>query len=259
METSLPRTPDYSFQTNHHHHHRQPIMASTPKLQAQLKAKQAVLQAHPDIFCSLPAISKEQERQIALVHTAGSVAQAVASGELAATDVLAACIKRTHFLGKQRLNAISEEGLYEEAWRQAQAIDAGTVKSGHENALSSSSPTTSTHTPTKSKGLVRTALNRFSKSAAIPGTTDDCPPSQLLLGVPVSIKDHIDVKGVDSTIGLIARAGLPKAEDALAVELLRDAGAIIYAKTTNPQACLIYETDSNVFGTNGTVRRKECS
>jgi amidase len=70
------------------------------------------------------------------------------------------------------------------------------------------------------------------------------------LGVPISIKDHIDIKGVDSTIGLVARTGLPKAEDALAVELLRDAGAIIYSKTTNPQACLIFETDSNVFGKN---------
>lgn len=227
-------------------------MATTPKLQAQLKAKQAVLQATPPILASpaLASISKDQERQIALVYTAGSVAQAVGSGDLAATKVLAVCIKRTHFLGKQLLNAVSEEGLYDAAIEQAQEVDVA-VKAGFmdAHALSSPSPTTSTHIP-KTKGLVRTALNRFSKGGA-PSITEPqgCTPTLLLLGVPISIKDHIDVKGFDSTIGLIARAGLPKAEDALAVELLRDAGAIIYTKTTNPQACLIFETDSNIFGT----------
>lgn len=56
------------------------------------------------------------------------------------------------------------------------------------------------------------------------------------------------MKGYDSTIGLIARCGHPKRQDALAVELLRDAGAIVFAKTTNPQSCMAFETDSNVFG-----------
>jgi len=228
-------------------------MATTHKLQAQLEAKQVVLKARPGFLDSLPVVNKELERQIALVHTAGSVAEAVGNGELAATDVLAVCIKRTHYLGKQLLNAISEEGLYQDAWIKAQEIDAA-VKSEREDAhaLLSPSPTTSTHTPTKIKGLVQTALNCASKGVASTLSTSEprvSTPTPLLLGVPVSIKDHIDVKGVDSTIGLIARAGIPKAEDALAVELLRDAGAIIYSKTTNPQACLIFETDSNVFGT----------
>ncbi|QRW24799.1 amidase [Rhizoctonia solani] len=58
-----------------------------------------------------------------------------------------------------------------------------------------------------------------------------------LHGVPVSIKDHIAVKGEDTATGFVAWAGRKIAEeDATIVQILRQAGAIIYVKTTNPQA-----------------------
>lgn len=69
-------------------------MATTPVLQAKLTAKQAALRTHPPILDStlLASIGPESERQIALYHTAGSVAQAVGKGQLAAEAVLAVCI-----------------------------------------------------------------------------------------------------------------------------------------------------------------------
>ncbi|GAB1522878.1 hypothetical protein RhiTH_006003 [Rhizoctonia solani] len=70
-----------------------------------------------------------------------------------------------------------------------------------------------------------------------------------LHGVPISIKDNIAVKGKDTATGFIAWAGRTIAEeDATVVWILRQAGAIIYVKTTNPQALGAVETLSNIYG-----------
>ncbi|KAI6136352.1 amidase signature domain-containing protein [Pisolithus sp. B1] len=70
-----------------------------------------------------------------------------------------------------------------------------------------------------------------------------------LHGVPVSIKDHIKVKGLDTSTGYTAWAYNTVAEeDALVVKILRDAGAVIYVKTQNPQTLLSLETNNNIFG-----------
>ncbi|TFK56852.1 amidase [Heliocybe sulcata] len=70
-----------------------------------------------------------------------------------------------------------------------------------------------------------------------------------LHGLPVSIKDHIYVKGCDTSTGYIAWAFKSVAErDAVAVQILRKAGAVLYVKTANPQTLLSLETNNNVFG-----------
>ncbi|KAI0646387.1 amidase signature enzyme [Trametes meyenii] len=70
-----------------------------------------------------------------------------------------------------------------------------------------------------------------------------------LSGVPVSIKDCIDVAGHDTTLGFSANAARPAHTSAPIVQLLRDAGALVYAKTALPTACLSFECSSNLFGT----------
>lgn len=61
-----------------------------------------------------------------------------------------------------------------------------------------------------------------------------------LHGVPVTIKDHIKVKDHDTSTGYIAWANKSVAkEDAVAVKILRDAGAILFVKTANPQTLLV--------------------
>ncbi|KAF9225479.1 amidase [Gyrodon lividus] len=70
-----------------------------------------------------------------------------------------------------------------------------------------------------------------------------------LHGLPVSIKDHIKVKGLDTSTGYTAWAYNTVADsDALVVSILRKAGAIIYVKTQNPQTLLSLETNNNIFG-----------
>lgn len=59
-------------------------------------------------------------------------------------------------------------------------------------------------------------------------------------GVPVSIKDHILVKGHDTATGYAAWAfRMVAAKDAVVVDVLRKAGAVIYVKTANPQTLLV--------------------
>lgn len=61
-----------------------------------------------------------------------------------------------------------------------------------------------------------------------------------LHGVPVTLKDQFDVKGADSTIGYVSRALQPAKEDAALVEILKDLGAIIVAKTNLPQSIMVW-------------------
>ncbi|KAJ7190709.1 amidase signature domain-containing protein [Mycena pura] len=71
-----------------------------------------------------------------------------------------------------------------------------------------------------------------------------CP----LLGVPVSLKDTVDIAGHDSTMGFARHVGHPAAASAPLVRMLQDAGAILHAKTTVPTGLLAIETASDTFG-----------
>jgi amidase len=69
-----------------------------------------------------------------------------------------------------------------------------------------------------------------------------------LHGLPVSLKDQFNVKGVESTIGYVALAGRPVEEDATLVRVLVAAGAVLYAKTNVPTSMMMAETVNNLFG-----------
>jgi amidase len=61
-----------------------------------------------------------------------------------------------------------------------------------------------------------------------------------LHGLPVSIKDHILVKDHDTASGYVGWAYRTQAtKDAVAVDILRKAGAVLYVKTANPQTLLV--------------------
>jgi amidase len=61
-----------------------------------------------------------------------------------------------------------------------------------------------------------------------------------LHGLPVSVKDHILVTGHDSATGYASWAYKSYAcRDAAVVRILRQAGAVLYVKTANPQTLLV--------------------
>jgi fatty acid amide hydrolase len=69
-----------------------------------------------------------------------------------------------------------------------------------------------------------------------------------LHGVPVTIKECIDLAGHPSTAGVVARTGQLAGEDAPIVRRLRGAGAIVLGKTNDAQLLLFVETDNPVYG-----------
>src|SRR4051794_30296864 len=62
----------------------------------------------------------------------------------------------------------------------------------------------------------------------------DMRPLPPLLGVPVSVKDHIWLSGVAATNGSRALADFVPAEDCVCVARLKAAGAVVVGKTNNP-------------------------
>ncbi|KAF6787897.1 amidase [Colletotrichum sojae] len=69
-----------------------------------------------------------------------------------------------------------------------------------------------------------------------------------LHGVPVTLKDQFNVKGVDSTLGYVGRSFAPAADDAVVVKMLQSLGAVVIAKTNLPQSIMWCETDNPLFG-----------
>lgn len=77
-----------------------------------------------------------------------------------------------------------------------------------------------------------------------------------LHGVPVTLKECIDLAGSPSTFGIDGRSAAVQA-DAAVVSRIRDAGAIVLAKTNVAQLLSFVETDNPVFGrTNHPMNRE---
>jgi amidase len=66
----------------------------------------------------------------------------------------------------------------------------------------------------------------------------------VLHGLPITIKDSLDTAGMVSTAGTLGRIAFVPQADATVVARLRDAGAIVLAKTNTPELTLSLETDN---------------
>jgi Asp-tRNA(Asn)/Glu-tRNA(Gln) amidotransferase A subunit family amidase len=133
----------------------------------------------------------EKEAAIALGSSASDLVQAILNRKLTATEVASVFIRRARVLGRS-VNAVTDE-LYDAALARAREIDASLLEK-------------------EKAGAFPSAADADAAAAA---------PSLLLLGLPISVKDHIDVAGTDSTTGAAAKCFRPRAKDALVVELLK--------------------------------------
>ncbi|KAH8716771.1 amidase signature domain-containing protein [Phaeosphaeriaceae sp. PMI808] len=69
-----------------------------------------------------------------------------------------------------------------------------------------------------------------------------------LAGIPVSLKDSIQVKGFDISVGYSRNVGKPYKEDGAMVRILKDAGAVPFVKTQLPTTLLSFESTNDVWG-----------
>lgn len=61
-----------------------------------------------------------------------------------------------------------------------------------------------------------------------------------LHGLPISIKDSFQFKGVDSTIGFVSfLENGPATKNSAIVQMLLDLGAVLYCKTNVPQTLMV--------------------
>jgi len=73
-------------------------------------------------------------------------------------------------------------------------------------------------------------------------------PLGLLHGIPVTVKDIVNTRGVRTTFGAVPYSDNVPDEDAVAVARLRAEGAILIGKTTTPEFGSKCLTDSPLFG-----------
>lgn len=69
-----------------------------------------------------------------------------------------------------------------------------------------------------------------------------------LLGVPISVKQSIQVAGMKNNAGSKVIDSHPANEDAKAITLIKKSGAIILVTTNTPEYCLSWDTFNNVTG-----------
>ncbi|KAM0341695.1 hypothetical protein ACHAPU_009943 [Fusarium lateritium] len=70
-----------------------------------------------------------------------------------------------------------------------------------------------------------------------------------LHGLPISLKDSYVIRGHHATVGYteFLRQPIPETNSAL-VDLLLDAGAVLYCKTNLPQTMMTADSENNIFG-----------
>ncbi|KAF8996224.1 amidase signature domain-containing protein [Cyathus striatus] len=102
------------------------------------------------------------------------------------------------------------------------------------------------------QALLIPAVANWSQGAdadsASSNSSDSSRDRPSLLGVPVGIKDTVNIAGHDSTIGFSANAFHPSSSSSSIVRLLQDAGALIHAKTAVPAGLFGIETSSDLWG-----------
>ncbi|KAF0293441.1 Fatty acid amide hydrolase 1 [Amphibalanus amphitrite] len=75
-----------------------------------------------------------------------------------------------------------------------------------------------------------------------------------LHGVPISVKDSIDLEGFDSTLGLAKYLDRPAASNAPLVQTLIDLGAVPFCKTNVPQTLMSFGCSNPVWGVTTNIR-----
>ncbi|KAJ6781381.1 hypothetical protein PWT90_04327 [Aphanocladium album] len=67
-------------------------------------------------------------------------------------------------------------------------------------------------------------------------------------GLPISLKDNMQVAGEGATIGMVAFLDTVSEKNSAVVDIILANGAVIYCKTNVPQTMMTVDSDNNIFG-----------
>lgn len=74
-------------------------------------------------------------------------------------------------------------------------------------------------------------------------------PMGPLHGLPISLKESFNIKGVPSSLGMVSFLDRDDAaQNSVLVDILLEAGAVLYVKTNVPQTMMTPDSHNNVFG-----------
>lgn len=75
---------------------------------------------------------------------------------------------------------------------------------------------------------------------------DNKKPLGPLHGLPISVKEHVGMKGLALNAGLVVWADKQADDDALLLKILFRAGCVFYVRTTEPQTLVSSQTCSSM-------------
>ncbi|MFV0280704.1 MAG: amidase [Rhodoblastus sp.] len=105
------------------------------------------------------------------------------------------------------------------------------------------------HNPTLNAIIVQRADAARKEAAACDAMTAKGQSMGALHGVPMTVKESFDVAGTPSTWGLTAFRDNIAARDALSVERLKGAGAVVFGKTNVPAWLADWQSFNPIYGT----------
>jgi Asp-tRNA(Asn)/Glu-tRNA(Gln) amidotransferase A subunit family amidase len=91
-------------------------------------------------------------------------------------------------------------------------------------------------------------VRRFEQARAEARAAERAPATGPLHGVPVTVKEALEMDGLPFTNGSLLEAEVTGRADAPAVRRLRSAGAIVLGKTNLSEFCCFYDSDNLVYG-----------
>ncbi|KAF9011699.1 amidase signature domain-containing protein [Cyathus striatus] len=74
------------------------------------------------------------------------------------------------------------------------------------------------------------------------------PSVLFMVCLPISLKDQINIEGLESTMGYVSWIGKFAEKSSVLADILQSAGAILYVKTNIPQTLMWPETFNHIFG-----------
>jgi fatty acid amide hydrolase 2 len=73
-------------------------------------------------------------------------------------------------------------------------------------------------------------------------------PHQLLFGVPIVVKECMELKGLPFTAGITAREGIIGEKDSPTMKRVKDDGMIIVGTTNISEGCMFHESNNGLYG-----------